>query len=290
MKASIWSKERINEENKKIKQLFLKCYGRNIGHCKFGQLYKKNPYGTPRGVALKEGKDIVGFYGLVPQKVSKFRGGVKKSKHYLLGVSLMVSPEFRGVKGLQYIMTKTNNHLSNTNYSFILGFPNENSYLPLTKIFNWKMLVESKLHEVDVNKSMKGGEIKKGRRFAKLRDKWGFPYDDDELIEWKGRCNDYNFVSINNKLVIVYKKFKNKVDVLDAYAKSKLESAGRRLNTIVKKEGLDGLIISGYHASKIGLDLSSCNLWNENKIRLCVMGKKVEANDMHMSLLMSDVF
>lgn len=290
MEASIWKKEKIAENKKKIKDLFVRCYGREIGNCKFDQIYEENPCGNPKSVALTKSKKIIGFYGLIPQKLSKLKGGIKRSKSYLLGVSLMVSPQFRGVKGLQYIMNKANEYLSKTKYPFILGFPNEYSYLPLTRIFKWRLLEEAKVHEVDVKNDVEDRKIKEGREFIDLKKEWSFPYDETKFVKWKEKCNNYKFVSIDNKLEVVYKEYKNRIDVVDAYAKSKLDSAKKWINLIVEKENLNGFIISSYHANNIGLDLSECQMWSEDKIRLCVMGGRVGADDIHMSLLMSDVF
>lgn len=290
MRASIWEKKKIDKSKSKIKDIFAKCYGEGIEDCKFDQLYKKNPFGKPRGVVLKRRNSLIGFYGLVPQNLAKIEGDRRKTRSYLLGVSLMVLPEFRGLNSLRYIMKEAEHHLEETGYSFIMGFPNETSYTPLTRLFDWELLEETEMYIWNNDNNAKCRVDISGNELINLDEMWSVPYDVKEFIKWKELCNSYTYVSLNGDILVVYKMYNGNVDVIDARMRASVSDVECCIDSIIERENANGLIISDYHADNIGLDLTGCKKWSEYKLRLCSMGGGVEPTNLHMSFLMSDVF
>lgn len=291
MKEKIWGEKKIKKEEDQIKRLFIKCYDKKISKKKFDQLYKKNPYGESRAIALKKSDELIGFYGLIPQKISKRLNEKKLSMNYLLGVSLMISPEFRDVSTLAVILKRVDKHIGKTNYITVLGFPNEQSIIPLTTLFGWNIVEEAKFYTCKVknaNQNAKIKDIKESKILSK--NKWCVPYEEEEFIEWKEICNSYNTVEINNDLKVVYKKYKNKIDILDVSRIKNGNVERENLESLVERERASGFIITNYHAKKIGVSLKKCEGWNNGKIRLCSLGDGVESKNLHLSLLMSDVF
>lgn len=291
MEVEVWGMKKIKKEEGSIKDLFVKCYGEQIRNKKFDQLYKKNPFGEPRAIALKKNDRLAGFYGLIPQKLSKRLSEKKISKEYLLGVSLMVSPEFRGVNTLSKILKKVDGHLENTNYINVFGFPNEKSFIPLTTLFGWSIVEEAKFYTCQVrneSQNVKIKDVKEGSIIAE--NEWCVPYGDKRFIEWKEICNSYKTVEIDNDLRVIYKKYKNKIDVLDMNKIKSVNITRKRLEGLAEREKVNGFIMTDYHSEEVGISLECCGEWGNGKIRLCSLEDEVESRSIHLSLLMSDVF
>jgi hypothetical protein len=291
MEAYIWDKKTIIKNKKEIKNLFEICYGSRINDKKFGQLYEKNPFGETRGIALKKGSNLIGFYGLIPQRLSK--QSTKEIGHikYLLGISLMIAPTFRGISTLSKIMKKMNAHVDDTDFVTVLGFPNEQSYFPLTTIFGWSTLTKAEFFKCTLEDSLsKTKDVRMEESNMNNRNKWCVPYEDKSFMEWKGICNSYNIVEVDEAQKIVYKIYEGKIDIMDVKDMKDGSIGSKSLKKVAKEENVSEVIITDYHAGEIGARLEKYSKWDKGKIRLCSSREKIKKIDVHLSLLMSDIF
>ena len=291
MEADLWSKSEITSNRIEIRNVFEKSYGEKIDAKKFRQIYECNPFGETKAVALKYDQKLVGYYGIVPQKLTLEADEKNEHKSYALGTSLMVLPQFRGMTALSKIMEKVDNHLKGSDFEFLIGFPNEESFTPLSRLLGWKVIISTRFFEYDLpNSTTPKKEVYEGYKDVKASG-WSVPYGDKKFIEWKGMCENYKFARIERSTVVVYKQLDNKrIDIVDVFGQNNSVSPKECLKSIGHCEGKNKAIITGHHAEAIGLDRNKLSIFNNQNVRLCSPNKDTIPDNLSFSLLMSDVF
>lgn len=116
--------------------LFLKIFGKERSIETWTWKYDKNPHGAPVATVAEAADEIVGFYGLLPRRVS-FRGEPMTA---FQEVDLMVDPEHAGGGLFRNLGRQSYDRLVQQGHPFTFGFPNQTS-LPLgRRILGWRAI------------------------------------------------------------------------------------------------------------------------------------------------------
>jgi len=291
MKVYLWSQKDILENETRLKSLFLKNYGRRIEEKKFRQLYRCNPFGEPKAVVIKANNCIVGFYGIIPQKIKKRSEGKNVSEKYALGVSLMINERYRGISALSMIVRLIEKELIGEHFEFLLGFPNENSYAPLAKIFGWRKLKEAVFLKYNFENVKSRSKVKiEYNENIKIGNKWSPPYDEVSFLEWKSICNKYITVKSGGLKILFKEREDDFIDILDVKTDSGNNILNRKIKETVHSMNKVGLVTTSFHAKKLGLSRKNGKRANNYTIRMCEKGGFLDKRNIRFSLLMSDVF
>lgn len=116
--------------------LFLKMFGKERSIETWMWKYDQNPHGAPIATVAAVAEEIVGFYGLLPRRVS-FRGEMMTA---FQEVDLMVDPDHAAGGLFRNLGRQSYDRLVQQGHPFTFGFPNQTS-LPLGKrILGWRAI------------------------------------------------------------------------------------------------------------------------------------------------------
>jgi len=125
------------------RRIFLREYAPKL----LGHLYRDCPCGQGSGVLVLRGDEVLGFAGIIPQEIE----AAGKVVSYGLSINMMVAPEIRSGGATFVRMVKELESLARrSGYEFILGFPNQNAFLPFVKLAGWRLVDEARFAEGDI--------------------------------------------------------------------------------------------------------------------------------------------
>jgi hypothetical protein len=280
----------VNGIYDEVRQLYQECFRESLPGPVWDQFYRHCPRGAGAAVLVESGGKLMGFYGLIPQFLVDSE---QEELQYLLGMTLMLHPDVRGASVLTEMMKATSDYARENRFSFVMGFPNENSYFPLTRLCRWTMIEEAGCYRFKV-KSPKAAENFKALPVQKIRskEKWRFPYENREYMNWRSMRHAYKLVSVAGRMEIAYKKFGDTLDVIDAESLELPENALEMLEQLALEEGCRSIFITDYHKNRLGIEKQfSRDETSDYKLRFCVLScGKALPESIHLSLVMSDVY
>ncbi len=276
-------------EKEHLKVLFNTCYGRELSEQVWRHYYVDNPFGPSFSITAWSDGRLVGHYGAIPQLALNSSGTRRK---YALGLTLAVLAEVRKQGVFARLMAEMANIARCRGYDFLLGFPNDKSWVPLSVFCGWKLLHGSAMNLVPV------GEIE--GEVDSLKEEWiippsGFspPYTDKEYMSWRSRFSPiYSFIA-DNKIVIICKAYSNQtLDILDVYKLKEGDGIVYQaaLKTIASHLKCAQICITERHAEILGI-AGKCLRPFGHTVRMAgVPLSNTSFPNMHFSLLFSDVY
>jgi len=275
-----------------VGQLFSSCFNENLDYKHWKEFFLGSPFGSSVGVSGYVDGTLVGFYGLIPQRLMR---QASKDLEYFLGVSLMIHPDHRGTAFFD-LLEAAFATARRTSSLFILGFPNANSYLPLVRLLNWRLLLETEFFEIDILRpsSMVNSNNDVNTHLISIQNtssQWGVPYQDEAYMKWRSYRNAYSIVPLVMGCDVVYKIIEpNTLDMMDVRIGATQEITLGSLLKLALQNNCDKIVLTGYHADILGVDKSFLKPRSEYRLRLCVFPIREMVPPIHLSLLMSDVF
>jgi hypothetical protein len=272
----------------KVASLFLTCYGRPLERALWEQFYLQAPYGHPLGILGYDTDKLVGFYGLIPQMLK----GPDDVIDYLLSMTLMLHPDNRGVKSFLELVNVAMDAAREEAADFVLGFPNENSYLPLVRFCQWRSVCETGFYRINVHEcrsrySYKISEIES----LSIGHKWSVPYENSSYMEWRSARYDYHLVEIGEKIQVVYKVLSPAIlDVMDGVRLDSDINGYQALKHLAQVNNCTSISITGYHADQLGFSRDDLLTMSDYRLRMSVFALGRSLPDIHLSLLMSDIY
>lgn len=119
--------------------LFQRVFGRPYPVELWEHYYKDNPCGPPLGIALWDGDILVGFSALLTQELVHRDTG--ELIPYGYNVTAMIDPDHRkGGSAYLQIMRQLRQSAEKAGFRVIVGFPNDNNFLPMTRLANFKFI------------------------------------------------------------------------------------------------------------------------------------------------------
>jgi len=198
--------QRINALYKKVFQYDFSDY--------FDWWYLNNPNGKSIGVVAYDCEKVIGHFAVSPIKMN-IKGHISKQ---LISLAAMVDADYQGMGIFKKLGKELFNHLiDNTNYDFIIAFPNDNSLkvhlgaLNYNFIRDYNFVVFERTDEKDKNcyemlDSYDINEI--------LHDKIHLNRS-EEYVKWRyGNKKKYQIIKDDKGNEFVVSKFKNKIDIL----------------------------------------------------------------------------
>ena len=275
-----------------IHDLFGEAFGKPLDESNWSQYYLANPYGSPIVVLAYEDDRLIGHCGLVPQVLLSDIGAAYK---YHLMMTLMVSPKWQGTGTFSAMMDQLLNETQNIDSDFLLAFLNQNSIFPLTQKYNWRCLIETSFYRLSVGTCLLDTPNVRANvvGLMDLDDvQLRVPYRDTKYMKWRSMANDYWLVSLNSTTDIIY-KFLNSttLDVIDVISKGPPVASLLSIGELAQHLECDSIMVTGYHASIIGIAPEILEPDGDYKLRMCALPLfEGLPNNINLSLLMSDVY
>ena len=283
--------EMLETHYPEVASLFAACFDRPLCRSVWEQFYLSSPYGPSVGVLGFDGEALVGFYGLVPQRLFGPAGG---SLDYMLGITLMLHPSRRAGGAFLELVGAAMEAARAEAASFVMGFPNEQSYRPLARLFRWQTLVETTFCQITVK-----GESPPPESVAEISPvdafptglAWSVPYGDAPYIRWRSARNDYRSASLGDGMRVAYKVMEPAtLDVVDAVRTAPGADGVESLEYLARASGCRRVLLTAYHARLVGVAEEALEPVGDYTLRLCVLSFIGRLPEIHLSLLMSDVF
>lgn len=157
----------------KILQLFSEVFyrEREIEKRKMSLKYWKwrfieNPFGKGIIKLLFDYNKLIGHYAVTPMEVKV----ADKIVNTVFSMTTMTHPKYRGRGIFPLLAEETYSEAARRGFKFVYGFPNQNSYKPITKKVNWKgfgnmEVWQKKLNSECASGYMENGDIKKIGKF-----------------------------------------------------------------------------------------------------------------------------
>ena len=216
--------------------------------------FLSTPHGSPIVIIGKNKNEVVASSTLIPLYL-RDPISLKKINYFHLLASFIIPGFSNGFQTYYEMINLVKSQFLESNYDFILTFPNEKAKLPLITLGHFKLIdvgyfIKHSLDKEFINIFMK--ELEK-------------PFFDEKLYLWRTNKN------IFNKKGQVYKKYNNEINLLDMVS----ESFSKNFNGILPWWESWGKI------SKKPL--------NNYYVNMCVFSKKKLPN-IKRSFLLSDIF
>lgn len=144
-----------------MQKLFASVFGRKFTDAEWDHYYLNCPYGTATAFACFDKEVLVGFGGVIPQRLFDRAGN---SYDYYLQTAIMIKKEYQNLVLFDQLMQSIHAYVCDRN-SFVVAFPNDNTFLPFTKMFGWVLAEQYEIHQYVAGDKKK--EIGANRRFVK---------------------------------------------------------------------------------------------------------------------------
>jgi hypothetical protein len=268
---------------KDVQGLFIRVFGKQLSDEAWEHYYLNSPYGTSAVFVAYSGKDIIAHGGLIPQKLLSREG---EEYDYYLQTAIMIEKEHRGLHLFKKLMDEIHQFVMEREV-FDLAFPNDQSFLPFVKLFEWQNVREYSIYQyVLADDCASSGQYEKDTEhdftyYLKLN---------DEFLKWRGELN-YLKVFEEEGCKVVYKNYEGALEFLDVSVRKR----GIKISVCEITGSL------GYSKVNIPecffdmLDLKGLSLVGTVGIpqRMCLFPSSidsVEYKGIKPSLLLSDVF
>lgn len=270
-----------------VAALFEEVFHRPFSADAWERYYYNNPYGAPLITVLYDDGNIIGHQALIPQVMCDRAG---QPHPYLQSISTMVHPQHRGLPVFHQLVSSSMDqaHLSGAEY--ILGFPNDNSYLLFTRLFRWHLLLDTPLFDVSISHTTDEHHINCSPlpEFTVCKD-GGHPYA-STYQRWRCPGNTYTAVMINGRLAIIYKVTDDgAMNVIEAHT-SNFTTARTDIESLANTIGVKSIRLAGKHAEELGFPSTVLTPHDNYHIRMCCYPLIAEPPVFNFSLLLSDVF
>lgn len=198
--------ERINELYKKVFKYDFSDY--------FDWWYLDNPNGKSIGLVAYDGEKVVGHFAVSPITIN-IKGTISKQ---LISLAAMVDADYQGMGIFKKLGNELFGHLiDNTDYNFIIAFPNDNSLRVHLDTLNYRLIRDYNF--VFFNKF--DGENSNHYRILDCYDVMETAHDkihlyrSMEFLKWRySNAKKYKVIKDDKGNEFVVSKFKNKVDIL----------------------------------------------------------------------------
>ena len=199
--------------NEKICALYKKVFNNDFS-IYFDWWYLGNPNGKSIGVIACDGEKVIGHFAVSPIKIN-IKGHISKQ---LISLAAMVDANYQGMGIFKKLGNELFCHLLNdTDYNFIIAFPNDNSLKVHLGALNYCFIRDYNFIVFDrTNEKIRNSYeiINNYDIFEVLYDKIQL-YRSAEFLKWRyGNVKKYKVIQDNKGNEFVITKFKNKVDIL----------------------------------------------------------------------------
>lgn len=225
-----------------------------------------------------EGK-LVAHGGIIPQKLIAKDGSVQS---YFLQTAVMVASKFRTLHVFKKLMDAIHAFVEGQR-SFVLAYPNDQSYSPFIKLMQWNQIREYVIRQyalADRGQATppQAAEQKEDYKYRLILD--------EAFLRWRGELNGMKVYGSAGQQMI-YKDYVGSLEILD------LQGEGFALKDIAEELGYETVNIPdcflpycSLNGLKFGHDVGS-------RQRMCVywgVFKTINCQSIKPSLLLSDVF
>lgn len=269
-----------------VDRLFQRVFGYCPDRKAWSRFYFVNPYGDAIVALGWSGELLVGHQALVPHAITDSSG---REYRYYLAMSLMLHPDHRGFPAFYRLVATTTAAARQEGASFLLGFPNSNSYALFQRAFGWKTLLETELYNWYPATSVDPPRSVVSLPYFRLTDEAGPPRDETYRC-WRSLELLYDAERINGRLAVIYKIERDgTLTLLDALTDAPQHTADD-LAALLTYTDARRVRMTGVHARMIGLDPSSMERHTDYRLRMCYAPIMADPPPLRFSLLLSDVF
>lgn len=149
----------------KILQLFSRVFyrEREIEKRKMSLKYWKwrfieNPFGRGIIKLLFDDNKLIGHYAVIPMEIKV----MDKVVETVFSMTTMTHPNYRGRGIFPFLAEETYREAVRGGFKFVYGFPNQNSYKPITKKLNWKGFGNMDVWQKKMNSECASGYTENG--------------------------------------------------------------------------------------------------------------------------------
>ena len=199
--------------NSRINELYKKVFNQDFSN-NFDWWYLNNPLGKAIGIIACDGERVIGHFAVSPIKIN-IKGNVSSQ---LISLAAMVDADYQGMGIFKKLGNELFGHLiDNTDYDFIIAFPNDNSLKVHLGALNYVFIRDFNFVVFDKVDEKKSNQYK-------MVDSYGITeishdkihlYRSLEFLKWRYvNENRYKIIKDDKGNEFVVSKFKNKADIL----------------------------------------------------------------------------
>lgn len=275
------TKEKQLEIKRDFQDLFLSTFKKPISDKQWQHFYLNVPFGQTISFVYYDNDIMVAHGGLIPQRLISKRG---EKVEYFLQTAIMVREKYQNLLLFKELMDAIDSYVAGSG-SFVVAFPNKNTYLPFVKMLRWKMVLEYDIKQYSL-KEGEPGNIQIGSGYD-------LPYEIDKnetFMRWRSDLNNMQVLK-EEDFEMVYKDYDGSLEILDIY----LKDQSIRIPTcdVMRKIGYRKVNIAGCFAHQVSFkDLFLVGTVGITQ-RMCFYPfnhEKYRYEDIKPSLLLSDVF
>ena len=190
-----------------LQLLFLDVFRKPLTDAAWEHYYLNGPYGIATSFVVSSEGRLVAHGGVIPQQLVSPSGKIQR---YFLQTGVMVAPQFRTLHIFQKLIDTIDAYVENQQ-TFVMAFPNQQSFSPLIRMMMWKQIRESGIRQYGVSNDGQGA--------ASSLIEWFDDYEcrlilDRKFLEWRSELNHMKVIQ-HGGAQIIYKDYEGSLEILD---------------------------------------------------------------------------
>ncbi|BAI79868.1 hypothetical protein DEFDS_0374 [Deferribacter desulfuricans SSM1] len=262
------------EDKYKIKgffqEFFYKVYSKILDDSIWEHQFIHSPYDDSPLFLAFDDKKIVGSALMIKHKILLNN----KIYNYYLFTTSAIDPNYRNKGVYLELLNMQKKYAKDTKKDFILAFPNKIAYNAIKILGGFKDVSQEKIVKTNINN-------------INLNSFCNHIIEDKEFLRWRFEHKNYNFIKIDEKILVV-KKYKDSFDILSSLYIDSINNDVIPSNKFININNLKSCHVLEKHTINKNLN-QFINYYNAT---IYLINNKIDfnKNKMCINLLMSDVF
>jgi len=275
------TREKQLDIKKDFQDLFLDAFKKPMSDVQWEHFYINCPVGQTISFVCYDGALMVAHGGLIPQRLLSKSG---EKIDYFLQTAIMVREKYQTLVLFKELLDRMTDYVTN-HRSFVVAYPNKNTYLPFVKMLGWRMVRQYDIGQYVV----KEGAVTE----EKIGEQSDFEYEinkDAQFIRWRGESNGSKSLKTAD-FEIIYKDYYGSLEILDVSVSGK--DIRIQVCDILKQLGCNSVNVAECFLGLITLDGLAFNKKVGIPQRMCFYPAEYDEcryDRIRPSLLISDVF
>lgn len=198
------SQLRSNQAN--IQALYANAFNNTLSDDSWRHFYLQAPLGCAKSFVCYVDNTLIAHGGIIPQQLSSVTG---QTYDYFLQTAIMIEKRYRNLSVFCALLNAIQQYVDERD-TFVLAFPNDNSYLPFTKILKWRPIREYSIQQYKLNKDSAQNE---SRDSSQIDFDWQLHLD-ARFLKWRSELNDMRRYEKKHNFIF-YKEYNGALDLLD---------------------------------------------------------------------------
>ncbi|OVE81660.1 hypothetical protein BVY03_03405 [bacterium K02(2017)] len=280
MKFNIYkNKNELLSIKDNVQNLFKMVFNRSLTDNEWEHYYLNSPLQDVVSFVGYENDTLIAHGAIIKQQLKDDQGNIFS---YFIQTAIMVHPEHRNLLCFNSLMQTIHDYVNSAN-TFVMAFPNDNSYGPFIQMLRWHKITEYKIKQYSFAKE----DIDRAENSQVDQQDYQYSLNIDErFFKWRSELNNMKLHNLDPGNII-YKDYEGALEILDVNGKNVL------LKNIMQQLGFEKVNLPDCFLASVNMNGLSFNIEVGNTQRMCVYpnkSKNIDYAAIKPSLLFSDVF